>query len=213
MASADIWTVEIQGRGGHGAMPHLSVDPITVAANILLGMNHLVAREVPAQDTAVLTAGQIVSGTKSNIIPAKAVMTGTLRAFDAGVRAHLLARLGGFVADIARAYRAEARLVVDGGSCPAVINHGGPSAFVRRCAETLLGDEAVAEGPLIMASDDMSLFLEARTGCYFRVGVQPAHGHAPPHHAPEFEMNEDGLLVGLRVALEVMRRALEPLPG
>src|SRR5438094_512891 len=77
MASADAFTVEVRGRGGHGAMPHLSVDPITTAANILLGMQNLVSREVPAQETAVLTIGQLVSGTKSNIIPDRAFMTGT----------------------------------------------------------------------------------------------------------------------------------------
>ena len=74
MASADAFTVEIKGAGGHGAMPHLSVDPITAAASILLGMQSLVAREVPAQETAVLTVGQITSGTKGNIIPDRAVM-------------------------------------------------------------------------------------------------------------------------------------------
>ena len=77
MASADAFTVEVQGSGGHGAMPHLSVDPITAAASILLGMQALISREVPAQDTAVLTVGQIVSGTKGNIIPDRAIMRGT----------------------------------------------------------------------------------------------------------------------------------------
>ncbi|MGH7348399.1 MAG: M20 metallopeptidase family protein [Candidatus Rokuibacteriota bacterium] len=77
MASADAFSVEVRGAGGHGAMPHLSVDPITAAANILLGMQNLVSREVPAQATAVLTVGQIVSGTKGNIIPDRAVMRGT----------------------------------------------------------------------------------------------------------------------------------------
>ena len=61
-----------------------------------------------------------------------------------------------------------------------------------------------------MASDDMSLFLRARPGCYFRVGIKPTHGRAAPHHAPEFEMNEDGLDAGLGVGLRVMRSALEP---
>ena len=67
-----------------------------------------------------------------------------------------------------------------------------------------MGEAAVAEGTRVMASDDMSLFLRERPGCYFRVGIAPATGPARPHHAPEFEMNEDGLPVGLRVGLEVM---------
>jgi amidohydrolase len=208
MASADAFTVEVQGAGGHGAMPHLSIDPITAAANILLGMQALVAREVPAQDTAVLTVGQIVSGTKGNIIPDRAIMRGTLRAFEQSVRDHLVSRLGDFAADIAKAYRAEATTRFDGGSCPAVVNHAKETEFVRTCAVGELGAEAVTDGRVVMASDDMSLFLRERPGCYFRVGIASATGPARPHHAPEFEMNEAGLPVGLRVGLSVMRAAL-----
>ena len=76
MASADFFDVHVTGRGGHGAYPHLSIDPITAAATILLGMQNLVSREVAAQETAVLTVGQFVGGTKHNIIPASAVIRG-----------------------------------------------------------------------------------------------------------------------------------------
>jgi amidohydrolase len=206
-ASADAFTVEVRGAGGHGAMPHLSVDPIVVAANVLLGMQSLIAKEVAAQDTAVLTVGQIVSGTKGNIIPDRALMRGTLRAYEERVRAHLLERLGVFVSHIARAYRAEAELRLDGGSCPAVVNHAAESAFVSRCVSEELGD-ATSEGRPVMASDDMSLFLRERPGCYFRVGIAPVGGPPRPHHAPEFEMNEAGLAVGLHAGLSVMLGAL-----
>jgi amidohydrolase len=209
MASADFFDVEIAGRGGHGAYPHLSVDPITVAANILLGMQNLVSREIAAQETAVLTVGQIVSGTKHNIIPATAVMRGSLRTFTPAVRTQIKERLGAYARDIARAYRAEARLSFQGEGCPTVVNHERESAFVRACAVAELGGDAVkAESHLVMASDDMSLFLQARPGCYFQVGVAPVSGPTRPHHAPEFEMNEDGLPVALRVATSVMLGAL-----
>src|SRR5262245_10922364 len=208
MASADAFTVEVRGTGGHGAMPHLSIDPITAAANILLGMQSLVAREISAQDSAVLTVGQIVSGTKGNVLPDRAVMRGTLRTFEPGVRDHLIARLGSFVAHIAKAYRAEAEMRLEGGSCPAVVNQAEAAELVRRCLVDELGSEAVTEGRLVMASDDMSLFLRERPGCYFRVGIAPAASPARPHHAPEFEMDEGGLTVGLRAALGVVRAAL-----
>jgi amidohydrolase len=208
MASADAFSVEVRGAGGHGAMPHLSIDPITAAANILLGMQSLISREVAAQDTAVLTVGQIVSGTKGNIIPDRAIMRGTIRAFDEKVRDHLVTRLGDFVSHVAIAYRAHAEMRLEGGSCPAVVNHAKETEFVRRCVVDDLGAEAVSEGRLVMASDDMSLFLRERPGCYFRVGIAPDTGPARPHHAPEFEMNEAGLIVGLRTALAVMLPAL-----
>jgi amidohydrolase len=78
---------------------------------------------------------------------------------------------------------------------------------VHQCAVDELGQEAVEDGDSVMASDDMSLFLHERPGCYFRVGIAPA-GPPRPHHAPEFEMNEAGLPVGLRVGLNVMLSAL-----
>ena len=208
MASADSITVEISGRGGHGAYPHLSVDPVTAAAHILVGMQHLIAKEVAASETAVLTIGQIVAGTKNNIIPASAIMRGTLRTFADGVREQILNRLPAFAADRARAYRAEARVAIGDMSCPTVINHDRETAFVRECAVAELGEAAVTDGKRVMASDDMTYFLRARPGCYFRVGIAPADGHSAPHHAPEFEMNEDGLPAGLRVALGVMLNAL-----
>ncbi len=207
MASADAFSVEIRGKGGHGAMPHLSVDPITAAASILLGMQSLVSREVAAQDTAVLTVGQIVSGTKGNIIPETALMTGTIRAFEPKVRDQLVARLSAFVTDMAHAYRAEASMRLDY-SCPAVVNPAKESEFVHRCIADDLGADAVTDGRLVMASDDMSLFLRERPGCYFRVGIGPDSGPARPHHAPEFEMNEAGLPVGVRTGLGVMLAAL-----
>ncbi len=207
MASGDGFTVEVNGRGGHGAYPHLSIDPMTAAAHILIGMQSLVTKEVAAKETVVLSIGQIQAGTKNNIIPDKAVMRGTLRTFNFDVREHLLGRLQSFVADMARAYRAEARLDLTMG-CPPVVNPDRETDLVHRCAVDELGEAAVTEGAPVMASDDMSLFLRARPGCYFRVGIAPAHGRPVPHHAPEFEMNELGLPVGLRVALGVMRSRL-----
>ena len=207
MASGDGFNVEVTGKGGHGAYPHLSVDPMTAAAHILIGMQSLVTKEVAAKETVVLSVGQILAGTKNNIIPDKAVMRGTLRTFDMDVREQMLGRLQSFVADMARAYRAEARLDLTMG-CPPVINPERETQLVHRCAVDELGESAVVEGSPVMASDDMSLFLRARPGCYFRVGISPTHSRSVPHHAPEFEMNEAGLPVGLRLALSVIWKRL-----
>jgi amidohydrolase len=208
MASADFFDVDVRGQGGHGAYPHLSIDPITAAANILVGMQNLVSREVAAQETAVLTVGQFVGGTKHNIIPASAVLRGSLRTFNPRVRAQLKERLADYAGAVARAYRTEARLSWMGDGCPTVVNHDKETDFVRRSAIDAIGPDAVHDGDLVMASDDMSLFLQERPGCYFRVGIAPVDGRPHPHHAPEFEMNEGGLPVGVRVGLSVMLQAL-----
>jgi amidohydrolase len=208
MASVDFFDVEIRGKGGHGAFPQGSIDPITVAANILLGMQHLVSHEVAAQEQAVLTVGQILAGTKHNIIPSTAVMRGSLRTFNQKVRAYIIKRLGAFVRSMAQAYRAEAQLLFLGEGCPTVVNHDALSSFVKQCILDELGYEAFEHGSLVMGSDDMSLFLQQRPGCYFFVGIAP-DGPPRPHHSPEFEMHEGGLSVGLRVGLNVMLKALK----
>jgi amidohydrolase len=208
MASADFFDVDVKGQGGHGAYPHLSMDPITAAANILLGMQNLVSREISAHAPAVLTVGQFVGGTKHNIIPATAVLRGSLRTFDDGVRAQIKQRLRDYAAHMARAYRTEASLTFQADGCPVTINTEKESQFVHECAMAELGGAALANNPPVMASDDMSLFLRERPGCYFRVGISPGDGRPHPHHAPEFEMNEDGLPVGLRLGLSVMLNAL-----
>ncbi len=207
MASGDGFTVEVTGKGGHGAYPHLSVDPMTAAAHILIGMQNLVTKEVAAKETVVLSVGQILAGTKNNIIPDKAVMRGTLRTFDMDVREQMLGRMQSFASDMARAYRAEARMDLTMG-CPPVVNPDRETEIVHRCAADEIGEDAVFSGSPVMASDDMSLFLRERPGCYFRVGIAPTHSRKVPHHAPEFEMNEAGLPVGLRVALGVLRSRL-----
>src|SRR5918996_1552575 len=207
MASGDGFNVEVTGKGGHGAYPHLSVDPMTAAAHILIGMQILVTKEVAAKETVVLSVGQILAGTKNNIIPDRAVMRGTLRTFDMDVREQMLGRLQSFIADMARAYRAEAQMDLTMG-CPPVVNPERETTMVHRCVADELGEAAVFSGAPVMASDDMSLFLRERPGCYFRVGISPTHSRKVPHHAPEFEMNEDGLPVGLRVALNVLTSRL-----
>jgi amidohydrolase len=208
MASSDFFDIEVKGKGGHGAYPHLSVDPITAASHILIGMQDLVSREIAAQEPAVMTVGEIKGGTKHNIIPETAVMRGSIRAFEARVRDQLVERLGSFASRIAQAYRAEARVSLIGDCCPAVINPAEETAFVHGCALEELGAEHIHEVPPVMGSDDMSLFLQQRPGCYFWVGIAPDNKEPMPHHHAAFEMNERGLPIGLRLALATMLKSL-----
>jgi amidohydrolase len=207
-AAADFLRVEITGKGGHGAMPHLSVDPITVAAHIVVGMQDLVAREVSALESAVMTFGQVIAGTKNNIIPETAELRGTLRTFNTAVRHQLLERLGSFVSHIAGAYRAQARLIVDGG-IPACVNHAEFTAKVRGSAARAIGADRVVDGELLMGSDDMCYFLNERPGCYYQVGAAMPGREMMPHHHPGFDFDEDALTVGLKVSLQAVMDALK----
>jgi len=209
MASADLFDIVIRGKGGHGAYPHLSIDPLTVAAHILIGMQDLVSREIAAQETAVMTIGQMQGGTKHNIIPETASLHGTIRAYQSSVRDQLVERLSSYASRIAQAYRAEARIELQGEHCPAVHNPAGPAGHVHDLAVEEVGAPSVQEPIKVMASDDMSLFLQSRPGCYFRVGIAPANKEPIPHHNPGFEMNEAGLEVGVRMGLRTLLFALQ----
>jgi len=207
MASADFFEIEVTGRGGHGAMPHLALDPIAVAAHILIGLQTMVRQTVPAHEVAVLTVGQLSAGSAPNVIPETAVMRGSLRTLRAVDREQLLARLDDYAGGIARAHGARARLRALGAHCPALVNHAAPAAHVHRCAGRELGEASVVAGDTILASDDMSLFLAARPGCFFRVGAA-LRERSLSHHSPDFEIHEDSLMVGARVAAAVLVSAL-----
>lgn len=209
MASADFFDIVVKGKGGHGAFPHLSVDPITVAAHIVVGLQDLVSREIAAQETAVMTVGEIHAGTKHNIIPETAVLRGSIRAFNMDIRHQMVERLGTFASRIAQAYRAEAQLQMQGDCCPPVVNHELWAKHVHNVAVEEVGADKVTDGKPAMGSDDMSLFLNERPGCYFWVGVAPPNKEPQPHHHPAFEMDEAGLEVGVRVGIRALLKALE----
>src|SRR5262245_37151852 len=155
MASADFFDIIVTGKGGHGAFPHLSVDPITVAAHIVVGLQDLVSREIAAQETAVMTVGEIHGGTKHNIIPETAVLRGSIRAFNIDISHQMIERLGTFASRIAQAYRAEARLQMQGDGCPAVENHEEWAHHVHDAAVEEVGSDKVTDGKPAMGSDDM----------------------------------------------------------
>jgi amidohydrolase len=209
MASADFIEVEVTGRGGHGASPHLAVDPIAIAAHILVGLQHAVTSTVPAQRAAVLTIGQFIAGTAPNIIPEAALMRGSLRTLSSVDRRELLERIASIAEGVAHGQRGRATVRTVGGCCPPLSNHERQTELVRACAEAELGSGLVEAGEPVLASDDMSLFLEQRPGCYFRVGAAPVGGPGPAHHSPKFEINEGSLLVGARVAASVLLHALQ----
>lgn len=209
MASADFLEIEVTGRGGHGAYPHLVVDPIAIAAHMLVGLQQLVASTVPAQRSATLTIGQFTAGTAANIIPERAVMRGSLRTLSARDRRELLERLGAYVQAMATAQRAQAAVRTRGDGCPPLVNHERQTELVCGCIRDELDADGLFAGEPVLGSDDMALFLEQRPGCYFRVGAAPEGRPPPPHHSPDFEIHEGGLAIGARVAARVLLHALQ----
>ena len=207
MAAADLFELIVRGRGGHGAIVQAGGDPIIAATHLVVGLSHLVATSTRPGEAAVLSIGQIRAGTTFNVIPDEAVLRGSIRTVAASTREALIERLRIYAERVASAHGATAELRPKS-SCPTVVNEADASAMVCRCATGVLGSDQVSAGSLVMASDDISLFLERWPGCYFRVGAGRSSGDSPPHHSPLFDIDERSLAVGLRVACAVVTSAL-----
>ena len=179
-------------------MPHLAVDPIVVAAQIVVALQTLVSREMSPFHPAVLTFGSIHGGGAFNVIADTVELHGTLRAYEAADRELLRRRIGELAQGVAVGLRAEVEYEIRGG-CGACVNDAAMAALVRRAAEATVGADHVPGGDQRQAaSDDMSYFLEAAPGCYFFVGASnPARGIDAPHHSARFDLDEDALPIGL----------------
>jgi amidohydrolase len=201
-ASADEFVLTIRGRGGHGAMPQHSIDPIVAGAHVVTMLQTIVSREIAPKDPAVFTVGQFTSGTTFNVIPDEAVLKGTVRAFDAGVRASMPDRLRRIAAGLAEALRVEIEVDYHW-SYPPTVNAREPNDVVRAAGRRLLGAENVVEHDIVMWAEDMSFMQEVRPGAYFIVGSRGGDDTASPHHNARFDIDERSLDVGYRMMVEL----------
>ena len=208
-ASADHVVLRVRGRGGHGAMPHLNVDPLVAAAQIVVALQTLISREISPFHPAVITFGSIHGGTASNVTADEVELQGTVRAYDAADRDHLLRRIEEVAVSVAGALRATAEMTMREGT-PACVNDAEMAALVRRAAEATVGDDHIRKGDQRQSvSDDMALFLQATPGCYFLVGAgNMERGITASHHSAHFDIDEDSLPIGVEV---MARAALEYL--
>ncbi|MGI8847967.1 MAG: M20 metallopeptidase family protein [Candidatus Dormibacteria bacterium] len=207
--SADDVTIRVRGRGGHGGLPHTSIDPVVCAAQIVLALQTLVSRETAPVQPAVVTIGRIEGGTAFNVIAEETLLRGTVRAALPEERDRLISRVEEIARAIAHAHRAEIEFT-RGPGCPPVVSDAGVAEVVRRAAVGAVGEEAVDIGQLITVGDDVAYFLEQVPGCYFLVGAgDPSRPERAPHHHPEFDIDERCLPIGAevltRAALDVLR--------
>src|SRR5260370_5694319 len=142
MASADMFTLTIRGRGGHGALPHLTVDAVVIAAEVRIALKTLVRRETSPIAPVVITLGSVHGGTAANIVAGEVVIQGTLRTFDAKLRQHLLARIAQLTEGIAGAMRGSSEFRHDSGT-PPVVNDPAMAKLVSDAAASVVGEESV----------------------------------------------------------------------
>jgi amidohydrolase len=163
LAAADRFTAVIKGRGGHGAHPHETIDPIAVGAQIVTALQTIVGREVDPTEPAVVTVGALIAGEAANVIPDTAELRGTLRSFNPDVRKQLATRVEEIVKGIAGALRAEVDYKYLPGY-PATVNDPEMTELVWEVAAEVVGADNVVEPPLQMGAEDFSYFLQRVPG-------------------------------------------------
>ena len=209
LAAADVIRITVRGRGGHASMPHLALDPIPIAAEIVLALQSMVTRRIDVFDPAVVTIGQISGGTTNNIIPETAFLLGTIRTVSAQTRATVRDGIRRVAEGIAAAHGATADVDLEPGY-PVTINDAGFTAFVRSIAAELIGEDQVVDMQApVMGAEDFSYVLEHVPGAMAFLGARPAG--VDPATAPQ---NHSNLVVFDEACRRrrALRRGRDPAP-
>ncbi|HEX8992388.1 MAG TPA: amidohydrolase [Anaerolineales bacterium] len=194
MAGAEQFTVKVTGRGGHGAIPHLTIDPVVAAAQIVTALQTIVSRNVAPLQSAVVSVTTIHSGTAFNVIPQEAELTGTIRTFDLDIRKKVLERFERIVRGVAQSLDCQVQIEVIRVT-PAVINNEAIARTVQQTARGILPASTLATTPyMTMGAEDMAFMQEKVPGCYFFVGSNNKERHLDyGHHHPKFDFDEEAL--------------------
>ncbi|MEP0264690.1 amidohydrolase [Dokdonia sp.] len=204
MAASQSFEINVKGKQSHGSTPWTSVDPIMASVKIIDGLQTIISREAPlTQEAAVLSIGKINAGVRSNIIPESAQIIGTLRTLDYGMQAQINKRMQEMVPAIAAAYRAEATITIAKGY-PITYNHLDLTAQMLPSMEKAAGKDNVKLIKAITGAEDFSFFQKEVPGVYFFLGGKtPGDKTAAPHHTPDFHIDENGLLLGVKTFVQM----------
>ncbi len=209
MASANRFEIRVTGRGAHAAQPHTGIDPIPVACAIVMQLQLLVSRNADPLDSAVLTVGQIESGTVENIIPALAVIKGTCRTLRPETLQMLVDGLHRIATHVAAAHQASAEVIIRPGY-PCTVNHPAQARFMADVMAEMVGepqtDRDIAPA---MTAEDFGFMLEVVPGAYGFIGNGPDGAPGTNLHSPHYDFNDDILGLGARFWARVVRRWFE----
>jgi amidohydrolase len=195
MSGAELFTIKLTGKGGHGAAPHETVDPIIAASNIINALQSIVSRNVAPLETAVISVTAIHAGEAFNVIPQEAELRGTIRTFDLKVRERVLRRFHEVVEGVAQSLGCAVHIEVKRVT-PATVNNAEVAEKVQQTVKRVLPEAQLVTTPFVtMGSEDMGFMLEKVPGCYFLVGsANHERGLHYGHHHPKFDIDEEALL-------------------
>ncbi len=207
-AAADLFELEIVGRGGHGAFPHETVDPVAIAAQVISSLQHIVSRETDPFDGVVVSVTTVNGGTARNVIPGAVTLGGTVRTLASRRREEVRDAIERVVRGVTEAHRAGYRFDYTVGYDPVVNDRRACDVLALGIREEL-GEEALVEHPPVMGGEDFSAYCEAAPAAFFWVGSGNEElGTTWPHHHPRFDIDEaalrHGATVFVRTALDVL---------
>jgi len=186
MASVDMVIIRVQGKGGHGAKPHLAVDPVVAAASIVMALQTIVSRNTDPLAAAVVTVGAIHGGNVPNVIPDSVELQLTVRSFDPAIRQAIKAQIIAIAQGQAQSFGAHAEVETPRGY-PTLVNDPDATAYAREVAERHFGAGRLHENlPPITASEDFAFMLEQKPGSYLFVG----NGDSADLHSPHYDFND-----------------------
>lgn len=210
MAASDRLEITISGKGGHGAHPHMTVDPVLVAGHVITAAQSIVARNVAPLEAAVVSLCAVQSGHLNafSVVPREAKITGTVRAFKHSVQAQIEARLKTLIESVAAAFGATAEVKYQR-LYPATINHRPQYEFAAGIAEELVGREQVVRNmPPSMGAEDFAFMLQAKPGCYARLGQ--GGGEGCWLHSTRYDFNDAVIPLGAAYLAALAERRLQP---
>ena len=204
MAAAQSFTIKVKGKQSHGSQPWSGVDPILISAKIIDGLQTIISREANlTNEAAVITVGKIKSGVRFNIIPESAEMIGTIRTLDYDMKDHINQRMMEMVPAIAEAYGGEASIEIRDATD---ITYNDPDlvAGMIPTLDRVAGKENVQTQKAVTGAEDFSYFQREVPGFFFFLGgMTPGNKEPYPHHTPDFMIDEDGLILGVKALTEL----------
>jgi amidohydrolase len=208
MAQPDAFTITVKGKGGHGSMPHTTVDPILVASHLVVNIQSIVSRNVDPLKPVVVSFGTVKGGTIYNIIPSEVSLTGTVRTFDSSIQSLAEERLKKITQETCQAFGATAEFQYEKGY-PPLVNHEDMVDFVIQVAGKTLGEARIQPIEPVMGGEDFAYFLQNVPGAFLFFGM--GDGMEFPHHHPAFDLDEKSLpqaaLLMASLALEYLATA------
>ncbi|MFZ9944001.1 MAG: M20 metallopeptidase family protein [Bacteroidia bacterium] len=197
MASTDEIYLRIKGKGGHGAMPHLNIDPVLIASNVIVALQQVVSRHANPTMPSVLSFGKFIANGATNVIPDEAYLEGTFRTLDEKWRAEAHEKIRSIVESVASSMGAVAELEIRKGY-PALYNDPALTSMARSAAVEYLGHDHVIDLDIWMAAEDFSYYSQQSAACFYRLGTRnESRGITSSVHTPTFDIEEKSLAVGM----------------